>query len=254
MSGEVIVALVTVVALFDLFRLRAGNTTLSRAGLLVAAVPRAIVPMAAAGALGARALIRVYEGIAETGSAGLVPVASGTSQAVLMLFAGVLGFLLTLIVAFVMAARQRVTDDVEPDRRSRLADILGMMLIVAGLGGAWMAVHWTDKVGVGMLESISRSSNLPPAPIGYRFYGPMSGEQAAQESERLMTSQQLGSVLVVVSGAVCFLTSRLFSRVWRSDVAYTVVSVSTIVLGVTAAVYSAHLWSGARWLQALMRG
>ena len=116
MTGILIVGLVAVVALMDLFRLRATNTTLSRAGVLVAAMPRALMPLAAAAALGAWTLINRYEAIARTGSGGLGTVVAATGRALETLLAGVLAFLLLLGIALVIAARTRERAVVEPDR------------------------------------------------------------------------------------------------------------------------------------------
>ena len=258
MTGILIVGLVAVVALMDLFRLRATNTTLSRAGVLVAAMPRALMPLAAAAALGAWTLINRYEAIARTGSGGLGTVVAATGRALETLLAGVLAFLLLLGIALVIAARTRERAVVEPDRQSvsgrRGAAAAGILIIAAAVVSGWMAMDWTDKVGVGMLGPMTRNIDLPQIPTTYRSYGYASGREAAEQSEWLITSRRVGGLVCGVAVVLCFLTSFLFSRVWFSSTAWHVARVSAVTLIAGAALYSAHLWTGAAWLRALMRG
>jgi hypothetical protein len=177
-------------------------------------------------------------------------------QSVRVLLAGLVAFLLTLVVAFVMAARRKAPaapDAGSPEGSRRLAATAGLLIIVAGLGSAATALYWTDKIGVGMLASISQNSDLPPPPSSYRAFLPMSGRQAAEQSEWVVISQYTGLVLGGVAVALCVLTSFLFKRVWSSEAAWTVAGAGTVVLVTVAALYSHHLWSGAGWLQAIMR-
>jgi len=256
MNGTVIVVLVAGVALLDLFRLRAKNTTLSRAGFLVAALPRALMPVAAAAAVGAWSLIKVYEGIAESGSAGLIPVAGGTIQSVQTLLAGVVAFALTLVVAFLMAASGRANErnGSESGPRRRLPAVLGIVVMFVALGGAWLATNWTDKIGVGILASASRTGPLPPPPSTYGAYARMSGQEMAMKSDRLIMSQWIGLGLCGVVVVLSLLSSFMFSRVWFSSTAWNLARASVAVLVVGAALYSVHLGAGANWLRTMMRG
>jgi hypothetical protein len=254
MNGILIVALVAGVALLDLFRLRAKNTTLSRAGFLVAALPRALMPVAAAAAVGAWSLIKMYEGVAESGSGGLIPVTGGTIHSIQTLMAGVLAFALTLVVAYLMAASGRASEPNASESGPRLVAVLGIVVMLAALGGAWTATNWTDKIGVGILASASQTGPLPPPPSTYGTYARMSGREMAMKSDRLIMSKWIGLGLCGVVVVLSLLSSFMFSRVWFSSTAWNLARASVAVLVVGAALYSVHLGAGANWLRTMMRG
>src|SRR5262245_30548064 len=140
MRSELIVGLVAAIALVDLFRLRAQQATLSRAGVLVASIARALLPVAAAVVVGVWQLIRSYERIAETGSAGVTAVTIPTEQLVRALLAGVISFAVVLVVGWLMAARARLIESgtaTFAGRRRKLAALIGVTALLLTAGGTW---------------------------------------------------------------------------------------------------------------------
>src|SRR5262245_23678086 len=140
MMPMMIVLLLSVLVVLGVFRLCTKNVRLSRGGLLIAAVVRAVIPLSAAVGIGSWQVINALRSVAADGSGAVGVVAAGAEQFVRTLLIGVTGFTITLLLALFLVARRRAN---EPDTSGvgasarRLAASVGILIVVASLGATW---------------------------------------------------------------------------------------------------------------------
>jgi hypothetical protein len=256
-----IVLLLSALVVIDVFRLFRKSAVLSRAGLLLAAVARALIPLSAAIGIGVWLLISSFEGIAASGSGGLATMATGADQMVRTLLAGVIGFAVVLVLALILGVRKRQVQSIASSPRRTAVAALGTIVVLGSLAGTWMAMNWADRVGVGILGPLLRpgiiaptvvARPIPPVPSSYSKYMSTSGQQAALESERLPTSRAIGFGVCALLIVLSLKTSSVFSGVNTSGASWNLLRGGVAALVAGAVWYSVHLSEGAGWLRTVI--
>jgi len=257
----VVVVLVSALAALDVWRV-ARRATLSRAGLLVAAAARAAMPAAVAVAIASWAEIAAFNGVATSGSGGLVVAATAAGRLLRTLQTGLIGCAVVLGVALILAARQRdAAGGASGGRGRRAAALIGTLAVVGSMGAVWGAVATSERVSVGILGPMLRGGTLPgatpnpamaSAPAAYAPYLTMSGQESARESEGLLTSRVIGVAVTLLLIVVSLATPGLFASVRAAGPAWAIGRSTVAALAIGAIWCSVRLGAGAGWLRAVI--
>ncbi len=205
-------AALTLVSVLVLLRLR---TRLSSGGLMLAAVPLAMVPAAVFVTLAAWRLRWMFEEIGTTGSGGMAAVLSQLEDSGALMLTGVAGILLVLAVAGALAlwTRGAVPTSGRPLRGAAAALVVCGL---AGVGAAATVVHSTERV-VFDAAWMARPLDGGPAPV-YPSMAARPADFSLARFGRLVQVSTVGGLALVIGMAlVCAMSWAFAPRVVASS-------------------------------------
>jgi hypothetical protein len=233
---------------FDLLRIARRGP--GAPAVLLAAIPRALLSVAAAVTIGAFNLRAAFTEIARFGSGGVTSVLGPSADLVRLTFAGALTCAALLAVALVIAwsaDAAKTTAGAPPPRLLLTLLVVGVVLTA---GYSAYAVISAERASLGIVVPLAVTVSVPP-PAGYDYLVRESGQAQAVTIGHLINATTTGGLaLCAVLAGLIVSTARLgryagMSGPWR--VAMPAAALAVIAFAAWRAI---HLGTVLGWLNA----